>query len=55
MQTPPHYRRTEALHDLFCRMCVAYEKGYCKRYDVPVEHDFTCDSWERNWDASEHQ
>ena len=51
MQIPPHYQRTVAVNDCFCRLCVEYQEGYCKKYEVPVEHYFTCDSWKRNWNS----
>ena len=49
METPPHYQRTVAANDCFCRLCVSYEEGYCKMYGVPVGHNYTCDRWKRNW------
>ena len=32
---------------------VNYIDGYCKEYHVPVDFNFTCSSWKRNWNASE--
>jgi len=52
--TPPHYRRTVAVHDCFCRMCIHYEEGWCAEHHVPVDHNFTCDDWKRNWKAPEY-
>jgi hypothetical protein len=54
MPQPPNYQETVAAHDLFCYLCLNYKDERCEKYQVPVIHHYTCDSWERNWDASEH-
>lgn len=52
MPTPPNYQKPMfTLHDPICVLCVFYTKDYCKKYDVPVEPDYACDSWKRNRDA----
>jgi len=56
MAEPPNcYTGEMPVHAKFCYLWVNYRKGgRCEKYQVSVGHIHTCDSWERNWDASEY-
>jgi len=51
VETPPNYQRTVAVNDKFCWLCINYVDSYCKMYEIPVQFNFTCDSWKRNWNV----
>lgn len=55
MPAPPGYTRASAGYDRFCRVCIFYDNGHCKSYNVPVDRDFTCLTCVRNYSISAEQ
>ena len=48
MPEPPRYHDPIALHAGLCRDCEFYKGEVCQMYEVPVVHNYTCDSWKRD-------
>jgi hypothetical protein len=53
MPQPPNCKRTYAVHDKFCHLCVNFKADLCEKHQVPVVFYYTCDDWERDWEAPE--
>lgn len=44
---PPNLKKQHAVHDPMYRNCASLARDYtCTKYELPVEMDAVCDSWE---------
>ena len=52
---PPGYVRASPGYDRFCGVCIYFENGRCKLYNVPVGREFNCLACVRDYTISAEQ
>ena len=55
MPLPPRYGKASPGYDRFCGVCIYYDKGHCKLYDVSVGRDYVCLACVRDYAISSAQ